>query len=95
MAILQLEYAARVLPQVVEDATAKPAPDGTSEEIVSVDGWLLYKVSVKIALVVPTTTLLKCSAVDVKVAAAMPDPLNDTVCGELGAVVVMVSVPAG
>lgn len=74
---------------------AMPLPDGTRDVIASADGWLLYKVSSKIELVAPTTTLLKCHPGAEREVATVADPLSDTVCGELGAVVVMVSVPAG
>jgi hypothetical protein len=47
------------------------------------------------ALVWPTATPPKFNTAGETWVAGMPAPLNGTVCGELGADVVMVSVPAG
>jgi hypothetical protein len=64
-------------------------------EIVSDFSWKLSRVSVLTALTVPTGTLPKLS-VDADVAVGLtPVPLSVMVCGLLGEVLVMVTVPAG
>ena len=66
-----------------------------SEETVSGTVWLFVNVTVLSELTLPTTTFPKLMAVGDATDGTMPVALSATLCGELGALVVMVSELAG
>jgi hypothetical protein len=94
---VQLPPAATVgLKQVDEGSMAYGVPDVTaSDEMLMLVDRLFMRVTVLIALVWPTTTLPKFTAVAESVTGAIPVPESVTVCGLFKALSVTVSVPAG
>ena len=95
-AITQVALAAKVLPQVPLESSAKPVPEIAMLEMLSVPLPVLLRVVVNTELVSPTVIAPKSIDAGLKLTtlvALTPTPVKEIVSGELGAFVVTVIVP--
>lgn len=90
--IVHFALAARLVVQVFADTAKSPVVEIAI--LFSVTVWLLTRVNVFAALVVPTACAAYFAVAGISVAGSTPVPDSGTVCGLLGALSVKVSVPA-